>query len=356
MTDEKLVTILTPVYNGQQYLTGFIEAIEAQTYKNWELVIVDDGSTDDTLTECLRWAQTDQRICVLTQENRGPAKARNVGLEKASGVYLVCADIDDIVHPKALELLVKSMESLQSDLTMGDFITHDGRRPVKNGHKARFLYEGDRLWTGAEIVDSIYQWLHFPVGDSLFIYVWAKLFRLDLIRQYKLSFNESIRNYEDITFNIAYLGHAKKMNYIHTFVYTYTVKPGVTTTARTEYTHPFSYRVALDVAQQYLETNDIPTREVLITKHFADASFSISLIVRQFLLGETILQQLRTMWHKYTYIRRMTANTEVAESMAIYKAHAGASKAIPFFMRRNIPIGVFLACYLIRWKRYGFLK
>lgn len=102
---EALISIIVPVYNRADLIGGCIESILAQTYRKLQLILVDDGSGDQSFSVCQRYAKRDSRILVLHQENQGPGAARNTGLAAADGNYVTFVDSDDRIHPRCLELL-----------------------------------------------------------------------------------------------------------------------------------------------------------------------------------------------------------------------------------------------------------
>ncbi len=100
---EGLVSIITPCFNGARYVSETIESVMAQSYPHWEMLIVDDGSDDDSVAIAERFAAADRRITVMRQLNRGSAAARNKGIRHAQGQYIALLDADDLWHPRFLE-------------------------------------------------------------------------------------------------------------------------------------------------------------------------------------------------------------------------------------------------------------
>lgn len=105
-----MISVLTPVYNRQEYIAECIRSVLAQTYQNFEIIIADDGSTDDTLKICEELAQTEPRIRIITGDHKGVSAIRNKTLEAASGEFVFFMDSDDVIHPRLLETLVTAMQ------------------------------------------------------------------------------------------------------------------------------------------------------------------------------------------------------------------------------------------------------
>lgn len=106
------ISVIVPVYNAEKFVGKCIESVQAQTYIDWQMIIVDDGSRDMSLDVCQRYADTDKRICVIHQDNAGAGAARNTGLTKAAGYYIVFIDSDDYVDKDYFSLLANHSEDV----------------------------------------------------------------------------------------------------------------------------------------------------------------------------------------------------------------------------------------------------
>lgn len=105
--DTPLVSIITPCYNGSKYIAETIDSVRAQTYEHWEMIIVDDGSKDNSIAIIKEYMQQDERITYISQENSGSAESRNMAIKLASGSFLAFLDADDIWHPDYLEKMLQ---------------------------------------------------------------------------------------------------------------------------------------------------------------------------------------------------------------------------------------------------------
>lgn len=106
------ISVIIPVYNAENYVGRCIESVQAQTYEDWQLILVDDGSTDNSLAICQKYAEKDKRIGVKHQENAGPGIARNVGINEAFGQYVVFIDSDDYIEKEYFQLLSEHDEDV----------------------------------------------------------------------------------------------------------------------------------------------------------------------------------------------------------------------------------------------------
>lgn len=110
------VTIIVPIYNAEAYLMRCLESVCNQTHKNLEIILINDGSTDDSLSICQKYEKYDSRIIVISKENEGQGKARNIGLDMARGQYVVFVDSDDYIHLQMVEMLLKVAQKYEADI------------------------------------------------------------------------------------------------------------------------------------------------------------------------------------------------------------------------------------------------
>lgn len=107
---EDLLSVIVPVYNSEEYIGSCVESVLEQSYSAFELILVEDGSTDNSLEICEALCRKDVRIRLMKQEHRGVSAARNLGIETAQGKYLFFLDSDDMIHPRLLESLYRLQE------------------------------------------------------------------------------------------------------------------------------------------------------------------------------------------------------------------------------------------------------
>lgn len=115
--EQKLISIIIPVYNVENYLKGCLDSVLRQTYRNLEIILVNDGSTDRSYEICREYEKKDQRICVISQENAGLSAARNAGVFKACGDYIGFVDSDDCIHPEMYASLAYALERFDAQIS-----------------------------------------------------------------------------------------------------------------------------------------------------------------------------------------------------------------------------------------------
>lgn len=194
------VSVIVPVYNVQPYLDRCIRSILAQTYENWELILINDGSTDDSPRICDRYAQADPRITVIHKPNGGLSSARNAGLDAASGKYICFVDSDDYIEPNLLERTVSIMEDHACDWCGYTMLKEDtqGQLLYPVAHKAAVL-------TIASPEDRMAFLLKYLLNYRIGWEACAHLYRGNLIRGHHLRFvSEKTVFAEDLLFSFTY--------------------------------------------------------------------------------------------------------------------------------------------------------
>ena len=111
-----LVSIITPAYNAERFISDAINSVINQSWKNWELLIIDDGSTDDTSQICQSYCDVDRRVKLIKSSNHGVSHARNLGLKSALGKYIGFLDADDVIDPDYISLIVQKLEVTGADI------------------------------------------------------------------------------------------------------------------------------------------------------------------------------------------------------------------------------------------------
>lgn len=211
------VSIITPIFNGESYIENYIRCLERQLYSDIEVILVDDGSTDNTLDMCEKYASKDQRIKVFHKENGGPSSARNLGIEKATGDYVVFFDIDDDFKDCVLSENVKIASAVSADIVMWNF-----KMVVMEKNKEIVRKIGDSFQGNA---DSFFSEFLIPVLDNeMFNPPWNKMIKREFLIENNIHFDERFSLYEDILFSCNVLKKAGKIAVNDEVYYTYLIK------------------------------------------------------------------------------------------------------------------------------------
>ena len=212
------VSIIVPVYKVESYLSRCVESILAQTYTNFELILVDDGSPDNCGAICDEYAKKDERIHVIHQKNGGLSAARNSGLDIASGEYIYFVDSDDYIEPNLLETVIPYMNN-GDDMVAFSYCRFDDNGQVKHkkkkGDQKWFISDNNRV---AFLIESLLQ-------NKFGWEAWSRVFRRTIIEKNTLRFADNKRIFaEDLYFCLCYCGFAGRIRYIDKPLYHYYVR------------------------------------------------------------------------------------------------------------------------------------
>jgi len=209
----KEFTVIVPIYNVAAYLDQCLVSLQAQTYPNFTVWLIDDGSTDASATVAAAWANKDSRFHLLQQANRGVSAARNVGLQQARGDYVCFVDGDDWCEPTYLANFAKQMAQPDADMALCGYYTDWPSLKVLLGDTAQRLLDQQKML--AAVLK--------PSGDVRG-FLWNKCYRLDVIQRHQLTFDEEITLLEDQLFNVAYVVHTQYFYYTATPQYHYVTR------------------------------------------------------------------------------------------------------------------------------------
>lgn len=243
------VSIIVPVYNAEKTLERCVDSILNQSFEDFELFLVDDGSTDGSGALCDAYAARDGRVQVFHQENAGVSAARNLALDHAGGEYLQFLDSDDWITPDATVSLVRAAREHQCDLVIADFYRVCGERVSHKGD-----IDEDAVLSREEYA------AHMMENPADFYYgvLWNKLYRRDIVAAHHLRMDPEISWCEDFMFNLEYIRHAQRFYALQVPIYYYVKTKGslasqslsITKTVRMkltvfEYYHQF-FKTVLD--------------------------------------------------------------------------------------------------------------
>ena len=217
------VSVIVPVYNVEKYLEKCLESIIKQTYENLEIIIVDDGSTDNSLHICRKWDKRDPRITIIHKENEGLGFARNTGLQHASGDYILFIDSDDFISNNMVEKLYDNLKNAEADTVYCGL-----NRYFSDEHIIQYPPKcGKQIYLQDEVIDKVLLEMIGTIPNekedmNMEVSVWHSLYSMDIIRKYNVLFpSERVFMSEDISFHIDYLRYAKKVSFITDCLYFY---------------------------------------------------------------------------------------------------------------------------------------
>ena len=219
---DKLISVIVPCYNSEKFIDKCLGSVLTQTYRNLEIIVIDDGSSDNTAEILDEYAQSDKRVMVLRQTNAGAGAASNTGIEMARGELMAFVDHDDWLEPAMYERLYMAMASSGADMSVCNFnLVYDGC--VKERYSKSNSY--DAL---VDIYDDVYgyfaRYCACPKPNN---YMWSRLYKSEIIKNSEIRF-ENLRLGADTLFNFKLLPLMNRVAFVSDGLYNYVQHTGST--------------------------------------------------------------------------------------------------------------------------------
>lgn len=217
-----LVSIIIPVYNVEKYLRQCIDSVLNQTYRNIEVILVDDGSKDNSLEICNEYTKKDNRIIVISKQHNGVSDTRNVGIDISSGEYISFVDSDDMIKSEMIEILLREMLESKVEMVNCSFeYDYSGHRVPKKSRLPTGIYDVSSLRNS--LIDD------GTMSGILFGSACGVLYKRSIINDYNIRFDITVKYNEDGLFNINYLQFCNSIKVLgddsdHLYIYRYNEK------------------------------------------------------------------------------------------------------------------------------------
>lgn len=322
-----LVSVIVPVYNSASYLPRCVDSILNQSYRDIEVILIDDGSTDKSGEICDAYARDDTRVRVVHTSNRGVSSARNAGLNSSKGSFILFVDSDDFIEMYAVHALFEGYKQSHADLVVGAF------NKVKNGSTVSQIrdFSHNQLLTRAGLIEYTLAYLHNPRQRQLLMSSWAKLFRSAIIKNSNVMFKEELHTAEDVAFNFDYLKSAETACFLSEAIYNHQ-KLGTydSLSMRLVADNPrglFGYIPALDSVREFLR--------------LGSSEFEIGKAIGHCYVYQVVLLMVRVCgqinqsnMHKvYGLVREIINDSDFRSYVGKYIPAEGNYRLIPFLMR-----------------------
>ncbi len=335
---QPLISIIIPVYNVEEYLAKCLESVINQTYKNIEIICVNDGSTDNSLEILNTYAQNDNRIKVIDKDNDGISSARNTGIKVMNGEYIMFVDSDDWIDIETCEHAINTIIEYRVDVVMWSYT-----REYENNSIPKKIFDQDILFSEIETKSKIYRRffglydfeLAHPENADAVVTVWGKLYKASLIKNNNIEFinTKEIGSCEDALFNIHMFKYVKNVYYINKYYYHY---------RKSNSSFTMNYKNDL-----YLNWHNLYTlMERHIKENDLDDSFEKSLLNRKALnmisLGLNISSSNLSFFNRRDELKKIIDNSEIryAIEQLDLKYFPIHWKVFFFLMKKRSYIGV----------------
>ena len=260
-----VVSIIVPVYNSEKYLPDCVESLVNQSYKNIEILLVNDGSTDGSLMLCQKYQNKDHRIVVINSRHGGVSVARNLGIIKATGEYLAFVDSDDMVSENYIERLVEPVLKHSIFLSLCQYKGFYAKAELT--HMALINNDITIIDNNKRIIRNLYEdFCELCVPKGLLYGPCGKIYRRNIIICNHIFFDENLVNGEDQVFNFSYFCFGQHYAYIKSPLYFYRCRQGSLSKTFSQKSLDGLY-FARSKLIEFLERYNVPKKEFIINSH-----------------------------------------------------------------------------------------
>ena len=208
---ETKISIIIPIYNSEKYLEKCLESVTTQSFKNIEILLINDGSTDNSLNICYKFEKKDSRIKIITKENSGVSGARNIGILNSVGEYIVFVDSDDYCQSNMIESIIKNINE-------NELLIFSYNKVMKN---KEINYSAGKIDINKNNIEE-----KIVNEDRIGGYLWNKVFKSSIIKENKIKFDSNITFCEDLLFVFEYVQKIEKIVYLEDTLYNYRIRKG----------------------------------------------------------------------------------------------------------------------------------
>ncbi len=321
---EPEISIIIPVYNVEKYLARCLDSVLGQSFGDFEVILLNDGSTDGSEAICREYAAKDGRIKLFSQTNQGASMARNNGLQQARGRYIWFLDSDDYIHPQLLQLAHQLAEKEQADMVCFDFEECKDGEPAKKDKLLSLEQLDYKVFAGNEVL------FHGIEKRPYIMYynVWSKFYRRELLQG--ITFIPKIR-FEDVPFVYEVLSRQPKTAVMEAKLYYYTFVPNSLSHARGSLQHIYDYHTGIKHTYDIYKSR---SKEL----DFLKCNFFPEILRAQFYHCDKALGR-----EKVAMLRALAAEMADLRSKGLF----------PWYKRRNLS---FLRKFSYRYMWYCWLK
>ncbi|OLA16937.1 glycosyltransferase family 2 protein [Lachnospira eligens] len=256
-----MISIIMPIYNGEKFLEKSIQNLLSQPYKDIELILVNDGSKDDSLSICKKYENRDNRVVLIDKPNGGISSSRNLGIEKAKGQWISFIDQDDLIEKDIYINLVKNI-TVDTDMVISGkrlLLLDEKDKVIK---EENFEYENETIKSREEIINLICN----INGKGSLMHLWNCLYKKEIIKNNNLSFDENFKyGHEDSLFNVKYATKCKNIKVNSGIVYNYYRRYSVSTSLKSNTGYLKDFAEYCKKSSEYIITDSLEEQNMIFT-------------------------------------------------------------------------------------------
>ncbi|MEH7014764.1 glycosyltransferase family 2 protein [Neobacillus niacini] len=292
MSANVLVSLILPIYNSEEHLVKTIESVLNQSHKEIEVLLIDDGSIDNSLDICKHYEAIDNRVKVFTKENQGVSVTRNIGIKAASGKYIRFIDSDDILPENSTSKLVEAAEKHNAQIVIGGF--EERKSYKKEKYRIERFIVKDKVFSKEDFASNYLLLKKKKMINAL----WNKLFCSQMIKNNNILFESDLTLGEDLVFNLSAFRVSKKIITIEECVYIYFIRNGRSLSQKYYENKYKIYRRLLESEKDFAKSFNVEISTYLVTNKINEGIYQI----------ESILQNKKIPFHKKKSLIEQTRN------------------------------------------------
>lgn len=340
--DKYLVSVIIPCFNAEKYIDTCMQSVMSSYFDGLQVVIINNGSTDNTLSKCNEYKKKYSFVTVVDQENKGHCGSKNSGIDHAQGKYLMFIDVDDEFYPGAIKKTIKKIEDEQADILCFGYKQTTEKNGVIVKEKDYIPTEDYYCLSNEDVFNKIFYSIfgipiseikHWYEGNKLdrhkrFSSLWCHVYKRSIVEELQLRVNPELQMYEDGIFNCLYLLSANKACYIPECLYLYKkVDTGITMTKYDSAKQDL--KLPLLQERNRLRRKVLEEKGIDILEWYAGSNvLSIFQMMQNYAIagyGKQALKEIET------YIKV----PEVEESIKMYPVGGELKKAVPAFFLKH---------------------
>lgn len=325
-------SIIIPAYNAENYIMAIVDSLLHLSYKDYEIILVNDGSKDRTLEVCQSLHNISSRVVVVDQTNGGPSKARNTGLDVAQGEYILFADADDDIRGDFLAIIDKYVTAKDADVYCYGYLT------VRSDYRGEIdMIPKEKLYaTRQDVLASVDE-----IADSFwFNVVYDKVYKRSYLKRNNIRFDESLYLGEDRKFCLEVLKNCSSWYFIPESLYVYKIQNTNSISAKVDLNNYLQGKEVQRLYASLLEQSTLPQETIIVKGNYE----LIRVCIAHF------MQMFRSdMKDKYGYAKKIYTDNPVKEKSISTASLQSKVKRITYWVWTK---GGFLSVYLYSWLLY----
>lgn len=318
----KKISVIIPVYNAEKYLTKCLNSIVNQTYTNLEIILVNDGSKDNSLNICYEYKKKDDRIKVINNDNHGASYSRNCGISISTGEYIMFIDADDYIENNFIERLITCNEYETYDLFISCYTDFYDKNIFK---EKKLIDENILTFDLKKDYLNIVKYLRTP---------WGKIYKLNIIKENNIKFPEDYITAEDQIFNFRYLKYIKKYRFLNECLYFYRHENKNSLSSSKSYEAFISNIKKLKFEKVFLDEMNIENKEKIMGDDAVE------------LIGGYVFLSNESIFNYFNYKKRLKLIKSILENK--YDATNDKKNLILKFLKYNIIFPIYVY-YLLNY-------